>query len=264
MKKPAIRAIVPASKPAPVLGKLAAAAARFANPPISNFAVGAALLGATTGRVFLGGNIEFPGAGISQSIHAEQAAFANAWHAGETGIAGLAVTAMPCGHCRQFLFETLAPKARSFQVSVGRRKVPLAKLLPHAFGPADLGGIFGSMNAPPVKLAAAGDALVQAALAAACASYAPHTGGHAGLALLLGDGSVFAGRYAENAAYNPGLPPLQSALILRHLAGKTGAAIVRAVLVVATAAIDHIQQAEALLAVVAPGVALETVRAKRR
>jgi cytidine deaminase len=75
---------------------------------------------------------------------------------------------------------------------------------------------------------------------------------------------VFAGRYAENAAYNPGLPPLQSALILRHLAGKTGAAIVRAVLVVATAAIDHIQQAEALLAVVAPGVALETVRAKRR
>jgi cytidine deaminase len=263
MKKPAIRAILPASKPAPALGKLAAAACRFADPPISNFAVGAALLGATTGRVYLGGNIEFPGASIAQSIHAEQAAFANAWHAGETGIAALAVTAMPCGHCRQFLFETLAPKARSFQVAVGRRKLPLAKLLPHAFGPADLGGVFGSMNAPPVKLAAVGDALVQAALGAACLSYAPHTGGHAGLALLLGDGSVFAGRYAENAAYNPGLPPLQSALILRHLAGKTGVAIVRAALVVAPAAIDHIQQADALLAVVAPGVALETVRATR-
>ena len=264
MKKPAIRVILPATARPPALGKMAAAARAYADPPISNFAVGAALLGASSGRVYLGGNIEFPGAAISQSIHAEQAAFANAWHAGETGIAALAVTAMPCGHCRQFLFETLAPKKRSFSVSVGRRKVPLSELLPHAFGPADLGGTHGSMNAPAVKLAAGGDALVQAALGAACASYAPHTGGHAGVALELADGSTFAGRYAENAAYNPGLPPLQSALVLRHLAGKTGAAIVRAALVVAPAAIDHIQQAEALLAVVAPGIALETARAKRR
>jgi len=264
MTKPAIRAIVPATKRAPSLGSLAAAARRFADPPISNFAVGAALLGAATGRVYLGGNIEFPGAAISQSIHAEQAAFANAWHAGETGIAALAVTAMPCGHCRQFLFETLAPKTRGFAVAVGRRRLPLSELLPHAFGPGDLGGTHGSMDAPPARLAAAGDALAQAALGAACASYAPHTRGHAGLALELADGSAFAGRYAENAAYNPGLPPLQSALVLRHLAGKSGARIVRAVLVVAPAAIDHIRQAQSLLAAVAPGVALETVRAKRR
>jgi cytidine deaminase len=259
-----IRTVLQPARQKPPLRELAEAARSLADPPISNFAVGAALVGASTGKVYLGGNIEFPGAAIGQSIHAEQAAFANAWHAGETGISTLAVTAMPCGHCRQFLWETLGPKARRFTVTVGARTQRIDKLLPHAFGPADLGGKYGSMSAPMVRLTAVGDALVGAACDAARRSYAPHTRGHAGLALQLADDSVFAGRYAENAAYNPSLPPLQAALILRHLAGKTRVPIARAALVVAPAAIDHAVQAEALLALVAPGVRLDVVRAKRR
>jgi cytidine deaminase len=264
MIEPQIRAVLAPEKQLAVLRRLARQARALADPPISNFAVGAALVGAKTGRVYLGGNIEFPGAAIGQSIHAEQAAFANAWHAGETGIAALVVTAMPCGHCRQFLWETLGPKAKRFGVTVGPRTLRIDKLLPNAFGPADLGGKHGAMSAPPARLAASGDALVAAACEAARRSYAPHTRGHAGLALQLADDSVFAGRYAENAAYNPSLPPLQAALILRHAAGKTRVPIARAVLVAAPAAIDHAVQAEALLALVARGIRLERVRAARR
>ncbi|MFM8802032.1 MAG: hypothetical protein ACKOEE_15995, partial [Tagaea sp.] len=83
------------------------AAERYARPEISRFRVGAALVGATTGTVYLGGNWEIAGPSIAQTVHAEQAAFAAAWHAGERGVAALAVTHAPCGHCRQFLFETL-------------------------------------------------------------------------------------------------------------------------------------------------------------
>ena len=264
MTEPQIRTVLPPETQLAALRRLAETARGLADPPISNFTVGAALVGAKTGRVYLGGNIEFPGAAIGQSIHAEQAAFTNAWHAGETGIAALAVTAMPCGHCRQFLWETLGPNAPRFSVTVGARTQRIDRLLPHAFGPADLGGKYGAMAAPKRRLAASGAALVQAACDAARRSYAPHTSGHAGLALQLADDSVFAGRYAENAAYNPSLPPLQAALILRHLAGKTRVPIARAVLVAAPAAIDHAVQAEALLALVAPGVALEVVRAARK
>ena len=70
-----IRPPLPAGTP---LGRFAEEARALARPAISGFRVGAALVGARTGRVYLGGNIEFPGAAIGQSIHAEQAAFANA------------------------------------------------------------------------------------------------------------------------------------------------------------------------------------------
>jgi cytidine deaminase len=258
----AIRPPLPARARDTALARLAEEARALADPPVSGFRVGAALVGARTGRVYLGGNIEFPGASIAQSVHAEQAAFANAWHHGEAGISALAVTAMPCGHCRQFLQETLARGTRPFSVIVGRRKCSLAALLPDAFGPADLGFSGGSMSTRPVRLSCKGDALVEAARKAACASYAPHTRSHAGIALQLADDVVVAGRYVENAAYNPSLAPLQSALILRDLAGKRRVPIVRAVLVARGSSIAHAAQADELLGVVAPGVALETVYAR--
>ena len=258
----AIRPPLPARQRDAALVRLAEEARALADPPVSGFRVGAALAGAKTGRVYLGGNIEFPGTAIAQSVHAEQAAFANAWHHGETGIAALAVSAMPCGHCRQFLVETLPSGTRPFSVIVGRRKRSLAALLPEAFGPADLGFAGGSMSTKPVRLACKGDELVEAARKAACASYAPHTRGHAGIALLLADDAIVAGRYAENAAYNPSLAPLQSALILRDLAGKRRVPIKRAVLVARGSAVAHASQAEELLGVVAPGVPLETTYAR--
>jgi cytidine deaminase len=256
-----IRPPLPAGTP---LGRFAEEARALARPAISGFRVGAALVGARTGRVYLGGNIEFPGAAIGQSIHAEQAAFANAWHHGETGIACLAVSAMPCGHCRQFLWETLAKGARPFPVLVGKRRRSLKALLPDAFGPADLGFAGGSMDARKVRLVCTTrrDPLVATALDAAQRSHAPHTLGHAGVALRLADDSVFAGRYAENAAYNPSLAPLQAALILRDLAGRGHVPVARAVLVARERGFAHAARSEELLAAVAPDVRLETFAAR--
>lgn len=242
--------------PPDALLELAAdAAARFAHPSISNFRVGAALVGATTGTVYLGGNWEIAGPSIAQTVHAEQAAFSAAWHAGERGIAALAVTHSPCGHCRQFLYETLGA---DFPVYVaGARRATLTRLLPRAFGPRDLKGQAPLMSAKPVRLTLRGDALTTLALDAARRAYAPHTRSHMGCALELADGRRFAGRHAESAAYNPSLPALQAALILRHLAG-ADAPIVRAVLVRRKdRGFDETARARELLAAVAPKVALE-------
>jgi cytidine deaminase len=236
--------------PDALLDLAADAAARYAHPAVSKFKVGAALVGATTGTVYLGGNWEIAGPSIAQTVHAEQAAFAAAWHAGERGIAALAVTHSPCGHCRQFLFETLGA---DFPVFVaGAKRATLTKLLPRAFGPRDLKGVAPLMAAGPVRLSLRGDALTMLALDAARRSYAPHTRGHMGCALELADGKHFAGRHAENAAYNPSLPALQSALILRHLAGAT-APIARATIVRRKGGgFDETARARELLAVVAP------------
>jgi hypothetical protein len=51
-------------------------------------------------------------------------------------------------------------------------------------------------------------------------------------------------------------------LILRDLSGKRRVPVVRAVLVARGSAIAHAAQADELLGVVAPGVALETVYAR--
>jgi cytidine deaminase len=237
--------------PPDALLELAAdAAERYAHPAVSKFKVGAALVGATTGTVYLAGNWEIAGPSIAQTVHAEQAAFAAAWHAGERGIAALAVTHSPCGQCRQFLYETLGADFPIFVA--GAARATLTRLLPRAFGPRDLKGATPLMAAKPVRLALRGDALTMLALDAARRSYAPHTRGHMGCALELADGSRFAGRHAENAAYNPSLPAVQSALILRHLAGASSP-IVRAVLVRRTTrGFDETARARELLATVAP------------
>lgn len=60
-------------------------------------------------------------------------------HSGEEGIDTLAVTAVPCGHCRQFLKEY--KHADSIKVEVASRQLSSdwASLLPANFGPSDLG-----------------------------------------------------------------------------------------------------------------------------
>ncbi|MHB2016534.1 MAG: cytidine deaminase [Candidatus Xenobia bacterium] len=62
--------------------------------------------------------------------------------------------------------------------------------------------------------------LASAALAAANRGYAPYSNDPSGIALRTGDGQVFTGSYAENAAFNPSLNPMQSALINLMLADK--------------------------------------------
>ena len=90
--------------------KLLPAARLYARVPISNFKVGTVARArfsenSDESSLFLGANIEFAGQSLSQTIHAEQTAIVNAWQQGAVQIDAIAVSAAPCGRCRQFFYE---------------------------------------------------------------------------------------------------------------------------------------------------------------
>ncbi|KAJ4867378.1 Cytidine deaminase 1 [Raphanus sativus] len=76
----------------------------LARPPISKFPVSAVGLG-SSGRIFVGVNVEFPGLPLHHSIHAEQFLVTNLALNSEPILRRFSVSAAPCGHCRQFLQE---------------------------------------------------------------------------------------------------------------------------------------------------------------
>ena len=240
------------------------AARGLARAPVSGFAVRAVARG-RSGELYPGANLEFAGAALGATVHAEQAAVANAWAHGERGITELAVTDAPCGHCRQFLNELRDADALRILLP-GRDPVTLGELLPQAFGPADMRSsarLMDPADHPLVLEDPAADALAVAALAAARGSHAPYTGAFAGIALELADGSVRVGSSAENAAFNPGLPALQAALVQMALNDEPYSAIRRAVFVEAPGSSSQRAAAEILLAAVAPGIALTRLGAMR-
>jgi len=203
-------------------------AAACARTPVSHFNVGAIARG-VSGTWYFGGNMEFIGATMQQTVHAEQSAITHAWLRGEKSLASVTVNYTPCGHCRQFMNELNS--GLSLRINLpGRDPHTLADYLPDAFGPKDLDIKTLLMDEEDHGFAVTGDALAQAAIAAANKSHAPYSQAPAGLALECRDGTLFAGRYAENAAFNPSLPPLQGALNLLSLNGYDYPDIQRAVL----------------------------------
>lgn len=192
-------------------------AAAYSYAAISHFHVGAIAWGAS-GHFYLGANMEFARQSLSQTIHAEQCALNHAWLSGETGILAITINASPCGHCRQFMNETISASGLTIHLPGGEHA--LQQLLPAAFGPTDLGitePLFSTQRHPLAEIQ--DTPLLHAAWLAASQSYAPYSRTHAGVALQTHSGEVFSGRYAENAAFNPSLPPLQSALIMLRMAG---------------------------------------------
>lgn len=229
------------------------AARERAFAPISGYRVGAVVLGAS-GRTYLGANIEIPGLPLGQTLHAEQAAAANAYMAREDGVKAIAVTAPPCGHCRQFLHEC-SPEMEIWMP--GADSVPLSELLPRPFGFRELGREQGAFPVQAMGImGGASSALEAAAVKAASQAYAPYTGSLSGVAMETADGRIAVGSYIENAAFNPSLSPLHVAL-----AGWDGAAIVRAVLAERRAAkIRQESFVRAALAALAPEAELTVIR----
>jgi cytidine deaminase len=204
-------------------------AAAYAKPPVSNFHVGCVSRG-RSGNLYFGTNLEFAGEALSFTVHAEQSSVANAWMHGEAGIDLIAVTAAPCGYCRQFLNELIT--ADSLTIAIPNETRSLRELLPSAFGPRDLGIDGGLMQPEEHALSVdATDALTLAALAAARRSYAPYSKSYAGVAVRTSDGTIASGAYAENAAFNPSMSPLEVALSQLNLAGSAFGTIEDAVLV---------------------------------
>lgn len=234
----------------------------FPRPPISKYQVGAVGLGGT-GALYFGGNMEFPGDALTSTIHAEQSVVQNAIGADERTLKALAISAAPCGYCRQFLYETRGADALQVHLTDGTSS-PFTGLLPNAFGPKDLGVKSALMDTQANELAVVPeptDRLVLAALAAAKACYAPYTQGYAGIALAVGD-RTFVGGLTENAAYNPSMGPLEVALNALALAGRSHDDVTRAVLVeMRGAPASQAPGARALLRAVC-GVELQVVLAE--
>jgi cytidine deaminase len=193
-----------------------------ARPMLSGFRVGAVARG-TSGALYFGGNLEFAGAPLCQTVHAEQAAILNAAAHEETGVSALAVSAPPCGYCRQFLQELAAADQLEILLA-GRPPAKLSDYLPGAFGPADL-GVAGGLLTPqrhPLQWVSPGERTPAAELAlrAAAVSYAPYTKAFAAVALTTRAGETFVGSYIENAAFNPSISPVQAAAVALMLAGR--------------------------------------------
>ena len=132
-------------------------AARHAHAPYSGFGVGAALL-MTDGTLVTGANFENASYGLS--LCAETVALATASSAGRLAdVVAIAVIGgaivdgkvtgdtpvSPCGRCRQVINEAAQIGRREIIVWCGSAEGDavarhlLSDLLPHAFGPADLG-----------------------------------------------------------------------------------------------------------------------------
>lgn len=133
-------------------------AALNAHAPYSRFAVGAAVL-LNDGRIVTAANFENASYGLS--LCAETVALATVSSAGDLrnvvaiGVIGGAMDDAgratghapvgPCGRCRQVINEAAQMGGRDVTVYCGAAegdaidRYALSELLPHAFGPADLG-----------------------------------------------------------------------------------------------------------------------------
>jgi cytidine deaminase len=98
---------------------------------------------------------------------------------------------------------------------------------------------------------------------AANKSYAPYSRNFAGCVIETTEGKRYAGRYAENAAFNPSVSPLQAAFIKMTMDTPGGQKkIRRAVLVEIPTAISQRTICEMYLKPIGPSVTLEYVEAR--
>ncbi|QTF08954.1 cytidine deaminase [Brenneria izadpanahii] len=205
-------------------------AAAYALPRISHFSVGAIAQG-VSGSFYFGANMEFSGAQLQQTVHAEQSAITHAWLRNERALRSITVNYTPCGHCRQFMNELNAASSLRIQLP-GRQPALLGHYLPDSFGPDTLNISTRLMDeVDHAYTLPDSDPLSVAALEAANHSHAPYSQAISGVALATAGGNIYTGRYAENAAFNPSLPPLQAALNLMNLAGEKHTEIRRAAVV---------------------------------
>jgi cytidine deaminase len=137
---------VPAGDPTSIEELLAAALGAQANAhvPYSKYRVGAAVR-AGSGRVYAGCNVE--NAAYPQGWCAETSAIAAMVTAGERELVEILTVAngdglaTSCGGCRQKIREFAAPDALIHAAGPEgvRRTFTLDELLPHSFGPEQLG-----------------------------------------------------------------------------------------------------------------------------
>ncbi|MBF0751102.1 MULTISPECIES: cytidine deaminase [unclassified Pasteurella] len=221
-------------------------AACYSHTAVSHFNVGAVAIG-QKGDFYFGANQEFANVEIQQTIHAEQSAISHAWLRGETQIDHVVVNYTPCGHCRQFMNELQGAETLLIHLP-HRLNNPLLHYLPDSFGPKDL-NITAHLLAKEEHylIADHSDELINQGILAANQSHCPYSESPHGIAILFKNGEIITGRYAENAAFNPSLPALQTALNFAYLNDKRLTDIQRIVMVEKPAKLSHKSMTEQLI-----------------
>jgi cytidine deaminase len=237
-------------------------AATLARPWISDYRVGA--VGVTEGGdLVLGGNLEFPGASIHHTVHAEGFVTLHARARGLRVVELAVRRARPCAHCRQVLAE-MAWAADLRIVDPLGSDVALWDVYPVAFQPGDLetsGCIPGAIAWPGLAADEDGPVLPQdvagALSHAGSLSHAPYSREPAAIVVRVADGRLFEGTVLESVAFNPTIGPTQDALVALAAAGVADADVREAWLgTVRDARVNHANPARDLLAAVAPAAPL--------
>ncbi len=106
--------------------------------PYSNYHVGAAGV-ADDGRLLVGCNVENAGYGVTLCAECVLVSQLHATGGGRLTrvvcVNGAGTVIMPCGRCRQVLYEAGGP---SLELMTPEGVLTMAQILPQAFGPADL------------------------------------------------------------------------------------------------------------------------------
>ncbi|XP_050372189.1 cytidine deaminase 1-like [Argentina anserina] len=267
-----------------LLPSLVKSAQSLARVPISKFHVGAVGYG-SSGRIFFGVNLEFPGLPLHFSVHAEQFLITNLSLQSEPRLDYVAVSAAPCGHCRQFFQEIRRAQDINILITSSENSEndtscgqfgPLRHLLPHRFGPEDLLGedvplvlekhnnALSFTEKPSKQSPIFSDDLISHALEAANRSHAPYSQCPSGVALLDSEGKIYRGWYMESAAYNPSMGPVRAALVDYIVSGGGGyEEIVAAVLVEKEdALVKQEQAARLLLQTISPKIEIRVLHCK--
>jgi len=243
------------SSSAELMLKFLPLASHYARPITSNFRVGAVAQG-VSGAFYLGSNLEIENENLGNSIHAEQSAINNTLLHNEHGITHLAVTASPCGHCRQFLNEI--EYADQLKINIlGNEPTNLKTLLPNSFKPVDLG------NTSPLFIANKTRSIPTHKTDFEFSdshSYAPYTHSPSAVSLKVSQGIDVVGVYIESAAYNPSLSPLLSALDQLRYRVSDFSCIEQVTLFESiNAQISQLTHVKSLLKVIAPNARLTTI-----
>jgi cytidine deaminase len=235
----------------------------FARPPISNFFVGAVGLERETGNLIFGGNLEFVGAHIGNTVHGEGFVFSRAFSRG-TSIETICLgEAHPCEHCRQYMSEFAATAQLTLIDLIGHR-LKMAELYPWPFDPGYLGerGIVAG-EVRNLDVAVRSDDLDPGIAARLTElgrrAYVPYGKTPAAIVLQLADGTVVGGAAIESVSFNPTMSPLQAAMIDLFAHGYATSDIVAATVATRSGPVDYVRHARDLLSVVAPGVVLTEV-----
>lgn len=197
----------------------------YAHPPQSEYPVG--VVGITSlGDVVFGVNFEIGGQPLNSTLHGEQVLIRRmAANRGATTatLKEIALSAAPCGHCRQFINETADADQIRLHVPGLASNIPFPIFLPDDFGPKDLGIPTGALldhqafRIQPISdhfaRLIARDSVIMAASESAMWSYSPYTRSPAGVAIETRDGSIHSGSYIENVAFNPSISPFSAALV---------------------------------------------------